>query len=71
MQALVTFAVTDGVGLLTLNRPERLNAVTFDMLDLIRASLLRAVNEGARAVLLRRLVQTTKRRYFVNGSSDC
>ena len=25
MQALVTFAVTDGVGLLTLNRPERLN----------------------------------------------
>ncbi|PKP90861.1 MAG: 2-(1,2-epoxy-1,2-dihydrophenyl)acetyl-CoA isomerase [Alphaproteobacteria bacterium HGW-Alphaproteobacteria-16] len=59
----VLYSLENGVATLRLNRPERLNAVTFDMLDLIRASLLRAVNEGARAVLL-----TGEGRAFCSGA---
>lgn len=40
------------VGLLTLNRPTRLNALTPTMLDLLTATLTRAVDEGARALVL-------------------
>ncbi|RYD63604.1 MAG: 2-(1,2-epoxy-1,2-dihydrophenyl)acetyl-CoA isomerase, partial [Sphingomonadales bacterium] len=46
----VLYSLDNGVATIRLNRPDRLNAVTLDMLDLIRASLVRAVNEGARAV---------------------
>jgi 2-(1,2-epoxy-1,2-dihydrophenyl)acetyl-CoA isomerase len=59
----VLYDLTDGVATLRLNRPDRLNAVTGEMLDLIRASLLRAVNEGARAVLL-----TGEGRAFCSGA---
>lgn len=40
------------VAVLRLNRPDRLNAVTAEMLDLWRETLERAVAEGARAVLV-------------------
>lgn len=40
------------VALVRLNRPERLNALTGDMLDLLAATLRRAADEGARAVLI-------------------
>lgn len=59
----VLYALENGVATLRLNRPDRLNAVTGEMLDLIRASLLRAVNEGARAVLL-----TGEGRAFCSGA---
>lgn len=59
----VLYALENGVARLRLNRPDRLNAVTGEMLDLIRASLLRAVNEGARAVLL-----TGEGRAFCSGA---
>jgi 2-(1,2-epoxy-1,2-dihydrophenyl)acetyl-CoA isomerase len=59
----VLYDLADGVATLRLNRPDRLNAVTGEMLDLIRASLLRAVNEGARSVLL-----TGEGRAFCSGA---
>ncbi len=59
----VLYALENGVATIRLNRPDRLNAVTLDMLDLVRASLLRAVNEGARAVLL-----TGEGRGFCSGA---
>lgn len=59
----VLYALDNGVATLRLNRPDRLNAVTGEMLDLIRASLLRAVDEGARAVLL-----TGEGRAFCSGA---
>lgn len=48
----VLFEMDGQVAVLRLNRPERLNAITPDMLDLLRETLNRAVAEGARAVLL-------------------
>ncbi|ODP36247.1 2-(1,2-epoxy-1,2-dihydrophenyl)acetyl-CoA isomerase [Sphingomonas turrisvirgatae] len=57
------YELDHGVATLRLNRPDRLNAVTFEMLDLIRASLLRAVRDGARAVLL-----TGEGRAFCSGA---
>lgn len=59
----VLYSLEHGVATIRLNRPDRLNAVTGEMLDLIRASLLRAVNEGARAVLL-----TGEGRAFCSGA---
>lgn len=59
----VLYDLTDGIATIRLNRPDRLNAVTTEMLDLIRALLLRAVNEGARAVLL-----TGEGRGFCSGA---
>ncbi len=52
------------VAIIRLNRPEQLNAVTLDMLDLITASFQRAVHDGARAVLL-----TGEGRAFCAGAS--
>lgn len=52
------------VAILKLNRPDELNAVTLDMLDLLAATLKRAADEGARAVLL-----TGEGRGFCAGAS--
>src|SRR5687768_757266 len=51
------------VGIVRLNRPDRLNALTPEMLDGIAAALLRAVDEGARAVLV-----TGEGRAFCSGA---
>jgi 2-(1,2-epoxy-1,2-dihydrophenyl)acetyl-CoA isomerase len=48
----VLFEMDGQVAVLRLYRPERLNAITPGMLDLLRETLERAVAEGARAVLL-------------------
>jgi 2-(1,2-epoxy-1,2-dihydrophenyl)acetyl-CoA isomerase len=48
----VLFEMDGQVAVVRLNRPERLNAITPGMLDLLRETLNRAVAEGARAVLL-------------------
>jgi 2-(1,2-epoxy-1,2-dihydrophenyl)acetyl-CoA isomerase len=48
----VLFEMQGQVALVRMNRPERLNAVTPAMLDLLRETLNRAVAEGARAVLV-------------------
>lgn len=40
------------VAIIRLNRPEELNALTLDMLDLLAATFQRAVNDGARSVLV-------------------
>lgn len=50
--APVLFAMEGDVAVVRLNRPDRLNALTADMLDLLAATLRRAAEEGARAVLL-------------------
>jgi 2-(1,2-epoxy-1,2-dihydrophenyl)acetyl-CoA isomerase len=59
----VLFEMDGEVAIVRLNRPERLNAVTPAMLDLIAASLRRAVDEGARAVLV-----TGEGRAFCSGA---
>jgi 2-(1,2-epoxy-1,2-dihydrophenyl)acetyl-CoA isomerase len=59
----VLFALADDVATITLNRPERLNAVTPDMLDLLAATILRASQEGARAMLI-----TGEGRAFCSGA---
>ena len=51
------------VAVVRLNRPDRLNALTPDMLDLLRATLLDAVDRGARSVLL-----TGEGRAFCSGA---
>ena len=48
----ILYALDGDVAVLRLNRPDELNAVTLDMLDLLAASLYRAVDDGARAVLI-------------------
>lgn len=50
--APVLLAMEGDVAVVQLNRPERLNALTPDMLDLLAATLRRAADDGARAVLL-------------------
>lgn len=50
--APVLLAMEGEVALVRLNRPDRLNALTPDMLDLLAATLRRAAEDGARAVLL-------------------
>jgi enoyl-CoA hydratase/carnithine racemase len=52
MQALVTFAVTDGVGLLTLNRPERLNALDDAMHRALDAAWVDAYHSDARVIVV-------------------
>lgn len=60
----ILFARDGDVAVITLNRPDELNAVTLDMLDLLAVTLKRAVAEGARAVLL-----TGAGRAFCAGAS--
>ena len=44
----ILYALDGDVAVIRLNRPDELNAVTLDMLDLLAASLYRAVDDGAR-----------------------
>jgi len=59
----VLIAMEGQVAVVRLNRPERLNALSHDMLDLLRETLLKAVAGGARAVLL-----TGEGRAFCSGA---
>jgi 2-(1,2-epoxy-1,2-dihydrophenyl)acetyl-CoA isomerase len=59
----ILFEMQGQVALVRLNRPDRLNALTPELLDLLRETLLRAVDEGARAVLL-----TGEGRAFCSGA---
>lgn len=59
----VLYALANDVATIRLNRPDRLNALTPDMLKLIRDTLWRAADEGARAVLL-----TGEGRGFCSGA---
>lgn len=59
----VLFDMDGQVAVLRLNRPERLNALTPAMLDLLRETLNEAVAQGARAVLL-----TGEGRAFCSGA---
>jgi len=60
----VLYALDGDVAVIRLNRPDELNALTLDMLDLLAATLRRAVEDGARAVLL-----TGEGRAFCSGAS--
>jgi 2-(1,2-epoxy-1,2-dihydrophenyl)acetyl-CoA isomerase len=60
----ILYALVGDVAVVRLNRPDELNAVTLDMLDLLAATLGRAVADGARAVLL-----TGEGRAFCAGAS--
>jgi 2-(1,2-epoxy-1,2-dihydrophenyl)acetyl-CoA isomerase len=60
----ILYALDGDVAVIRLNRPDELNAVTLPMLDLLAATLRRAVDEGARAVLL-----TGEGRAFCAGAS--
>jgi 2-(1,2-epoxy-1,2-dihydrophenyl)acetyl-CoA isomerase len=59
----IRYTLADDVATIRLNRPERLNALTVEMLDLLTATLGRAVDDGARAVLL-----TGEGRAFCSGA---
>lgn len=60
----ILYALDGDVAVVRLNRPEELNAVTLPMLDMLAATLQRAVDDGARAVLL-----TGEGRAFCAGAS--
>lgn len=60
----ILYSLDGDVAVLRLNRPDELNALTLGMLDELRTALLRAVDEGARAVLL-----TGEGRAFCSGAS--
>lgn len=49
---VVEYSVADEIGRITLNRPERLNAVTPQLIGELCESLESAVNDGVRAVIL-------------------
>lgn len=61
--APILYALADGVATIRLNRPDRLNAITPELLGLLGETLKRAVAEGARAVLL-----TGEGRAFCSGA---
>jgi 2-(1,2-epoxy-1,2-dihydrophenyl)acetyl-CoA isomerase len=48
----INFEVSNGVAVLTLNRPDALNALTVDMGKEIKAALNEAMDRGARAMIL-------------------
>jgi enoyl-CoA hydratase/carnithine racemase len=52
-QSLAFGSVTDGVGEVVLNRPEKLNSMTEAMVAQLRDALTAVVDDGARAVLIR------------------
>lgn len=59
----VLYAMDGQVAVVRMNRPDRLNAVTSAMLDLLRTTIVRAQNDGARAILL-----TGEGRAFCSGA---
>lgn len=59
----ILYSLDNSVATIRLNRADRLNAVTPDMLALLRDTLWRAADEGARAVLL-----TGEGRGFCSGA---
>lgn len=59
----ILYALENSVATIRLNRPDRLNAVTPAMLTLLRDTLWRAADEGARCVLL-----TGEGRGFCSGA---
>ncbi|MGF7147781.1 2-(1,2-epoxy-1,2-dihydrophenyl)acetyl-CoA isomerase [Sphingomonas zeicaulis] len=61
--ALILYAVADDIATIRLNRPDRLNAITPDLLDDLRRGFQRAVSDGARAVLI-----TGEGRAFCSGA---
>jgi len=53
MSETVLYDVTDGVGTITLNRPDGMNSLTTEMKELLRATVVRAAADpAARAVVL-------------------
>lgn len=48
----IQYSVTDGVGRLTLNRPERLNSFNGEMHAEVRTALARVAGDGARVLVL-------------------
>ncbi len=53
MSETVLYDVTDGVGTITLNRPDGMNSLTAEMKELLRATVVRAAADpAARAVIL-------------------
>jgi len=52
MSDAILYALDGDVATITFNRPDRLNALTFDMIDDLSAILDRVVEEGARCLLL-------------------
>ena len=50
---LVSHSIEAGVGEIVLNRPDKLNALTLEMVDQLRASLQAAEGAGVRALILR------------------
>ncbi|HEX8300458.1 enoyl-CoA hydratase-related protein [Sphingomonas sp.] len=60
----ILYTLDGQVALIRLNRPNELNALTMAMLDLLAATFQRAVDDGARAVLL-----TGEGRAFCSGAS--
>lgn len=61
--ALILYALADDIATIRLNRPDRLNAITPDLLADLRRAFQRAVADGARAVLL-----TGEGRAFCSGA---
>jgi 2-(1,2-epoxy-1,2-dihydrophenyl)acetyl-CoA isomerase len=60
----ILYALSGDVAEITLNRPEQLNAVDYDMLLALPQLLTRAVDDGARAILL-----TGSGRAFCSGAT--
>ena len=60
----VIWQIDEGVAIVRLNRPERLNALTLEMLDRLRHTLDEVVAAGARAILV-----TGEGRAFCSGAS--
>ena len=61
--ATIRYDLTDSVATITLNRPDRLNAITTGLFEDVSAALDQAVEEGARAILL-----TGEGRAFCSGA---
>jgi len=59
----IIYALADKVATIRLNRPDRLNALTPELIGQLKDALARAVDEGARAVLL-----TGEGRAFCSGA---